>query len=165
MSVVLPDAQHVRGLLPPVCAVTGEPATWYLRIRVTRHTRGTGYLLLLVPVVGWLVLLYRGGRFGTTTVEIPISDGVYRLLEQRAKRMSVLAVALAIGVVLSIVLASGPVWGATTVALSALGYWAASVGRIGVRATAAPSGEVTLTGLHPELEAAIPTFSPGMPLQ
>ena len=157
MSVVLPDAQHARGLLPPVCAVTAEAAAWYLRIRVTRRTSRGGYLLLLIPVVGWVILLYRTGRFGTTTVDIPISDGVYRLLEQRAKRMSVLAVALAIGVVLSILLASGPVWGATTVALSALGYWAASVGHVGVRATATPTGEVSLSGLHPDFEAAIPT--------
>jgi hypothetical protein len=105
-TVFVDDA--VQGLLPPVCAKTGAPATKRLTIHQDLTPGlGAAWLLVFFGPLGWLVLLAIAAtrRRSSLTVRVPYSDDMLAVYVAASRR--VFRGAAGFGVVFVAILALG----------------------------------------------------------
>ncbi len=122
----VPAKDFADGSLPRVCSVSGEPATH--AIESTARSRGPlPWLLLLIPVFGWIVVLVVALTSSSAVLKgwIPLSSSVYRRLESRRRLGLWLAIGGVVVAISSIaalepLLLGGPV-GVTALSTSIVG--------------------------------------------
>lgn len=167
VTVFVDDA--VLGRLPDLCAQDGVPTTSRFRIveEVGRSNRlGILWLLLLAGPLGWIILLFLGGRDSGEhlAVEVPYSEEAYaRLVRGRRLRNAAMVVGVA-GVIGLLWLTAWARLGEAGIVLTFIalvagtatllvGEWRMRSNLVGVSLDASRRW-VTLSNLHPAFAAA-----------
>jgi hypothetical protein len=158
MKVRLHPLEYTQRDLPFVCAVTGEPAAWYVRMPIRKSLNPAYLLLVFLGPIGWLILLAVLARPESTYVEVPISEKVYDDMRERRRRLRWLTGAAIAQFGLFAFLAGNQLFPlAWLVFLPTIGFavWAGSVKRHHIRLTIDSVNLVTMHHVSPNFVAAI----------
>jgi hypothetical protein len=159
VEVRLHPLEFTRYRLPFVCAVTGEPAAWYVKLDARKDLHPAGLLLVLLGPLGWLVLLALALRTDGTYVEVPISHQVHESNKERRRRWRWLLAVMVVTVVTFAFLAGEylfPVAWLVFVPAIAMGFWVgAAPGHSRLRLHVDGVGLVTIRRVHPDFVAAV----------
>lgn len=159
MEVRLHPMEFAQRPLPYVCALTGKPAAWYMRVEVERPPHPAIYALILLGPPGWLILvLAMLVRRDGTHVEVPVSQYVYDQIHERRRRFRWFTAALVAEVLVFITVSDPMVFPAAWLLFApsvALAFWVGSVKDHRLRLRLDGVGLVTIKDCHPGFVAAV----------